>query len=51
MQMPLAPAYGGLWGYNAALGTQAVGGAIFHTYGIIFTLILAYNLLPWFRDS
>ena len=29
MQVPLAAMYSGLWGYNAALGTQAIGGMFF----------------------
>ncbi len=29
MKVPLAPVYTGLWGYNASLGTQAIGGMFF----------------------
>ena len=45
MQVPLAPVYGGLWGYNAALGTQAVGGVFCHTHGAIATLNFTYKSL------
>jgi urea transporter len=49
LQVPTAPIYAGLWGYNAVLGTMAVGGMFFYPNPAAF--LLATMCGAWFPSG